>query len=174
MTDILPPLGVGQVDTTGVFAGDLGKTYQVNANTYRVVKATTAISGATQGLQLAVVLSAGVPLWGAVALNAVAANHLGCGAIPSTLTGGVAASGYFLALIMGTDALAQTGTAASAITTGSVLVTGTAGDLVRATTAVALPSDIDQHGSLAVGFSNSLNTGSTILPYQTSYRAAFR
>ncbi len=173
MTDILAPLGVGQVDTTGVFAGDIGKVYGIGGNLYRVVKATAAIATATQGQQLAVILASGLPTWG-VAINLVAANHLTCGAVPSTLTGGVAASGYFLALFQGSDTLAQTGTAASAIASGSILVAGTAGDLVRAVTAVALPSDIAQQGILACGFSNALNTGSTILPYPTNYRAPFR
>ncbi len=171
MSDILAPIGVGQVDTTGVFAGDLGKVYGIGANLYRVVKATAAIVTATQGQQLATVVTAGVPTWG-VAINLVAANYLCCGAIPSTLTGGVAASGYFLALIKGTDVLQQTGTGASAITTGSALTAGTAGDLVRSTTG-ALPADFDQHGVLACGFSLALNTGSTILPYACSYKAPF-
>jgi hypothetical protein len=171
MADIIPPLGVGQVDTTGVFAGDLGKVYSIGGNFYRVVKATAAIATATQGQQLATAISSNLPTWG-VAINAVAANYLCCGAVPSTLTGGVAASGYFLALIRGTDVLAQTGTAASAITTGSALTAGTGGDLVRATTG-ALPADFDQHGVLCCGFSLALNTGTAILPYVSSYSAPF-
>lgn len=175
MTDILPPLGVGQVDTTGVFAGDVGKIYHVGTNTYRVFKAIAAIATATQGQQLSMALTTAspTPTFG-VAVNLIAANPYVCGAIPSTLTGGVAASGYFLGLIEGSDVLAQTATAASAITSGSVLTSGTAGDLVRATTAVALPTDFDARGVLACGFSIALNTGSTILPYTTRYRAPYR
>jgi hypothetical protein len=167
------PIPVGTVATDPPFKNDLGRLYVSGGNLYKLVKAASSIAAASQGLQLATALSSGVPTY-AVSLNTVAVNPLGCGAIPSTLTGAIAASGYFLALVEGSDALAQTGTAASAITTGSILVTGTASDLVRATTAVALPSDFDQHGRLACGVALQLNTGSTILPYQTNYRSVIR
>ncbi len=143
-------------------------------NEYKLLKASVAIAAGSQGKQVESVRAAdGTPSWAAT-LCVTAASALVCGAVPSALTGAIAASGYFLALINGVDVLQQTGTAASAITTSSVLVSGTASDLVRATTAVALPGDVAQQGILACGFSLTLNTGTTILPYATRYRAPLR
>lgn len=175
MSDIIPPLPVGQVDTTGVFAADLGKTYNVGSNWYRVLKATAAISGGTQGMQLALALTAaaGNPTWG-VALNGTRANYYVCGAIPSTLTGGVVASGLFLGLVQGYDSLAQTTTAASSIASGSILVAGTASDLVRATTAIAVVGDIDEKVNGFAGISTITNTATAIVAAGTWYRAPFR
>lgn len=166
------PIPVGQVATDPPFKGDLGRIYPSGGNMYKLVKAASSIAAGSQGLQLSTAFSSGVPTY-ACSLNTVAANFACCGAIPSTLTGAIAASGYFLALIDGVDTLYQTGTAASAITTGSALVTGTASDLVRSTTG-ALPADFDQHGVLCCGFSLQLNTGTALLPYVTRYKAPLR
>ncbi len=167
------PIPVGESATNPPFKADIGKCYYSGNNLYKLVKATVAIAAASQGKQLESALGTSGPTW-LVTLNATAANYAVCGAIPSTHTAAIVASAYFLALVDGVDELAQTGTAASAITTGSILVAGTASDLVRATTAVALPGDIDQHGVLSCGFSLELNTGTAILPYFTRYRAPLR
>lgn len=168
------PIPVGQSATDPPFKSDIGRCYISGGNEYKLVKASVAIAAASQGKQLETArASDGTPTWVTI-LNVTAASPLVCGAIPSTLTGAIAASAYFLALINGVDTLQHTGTAASAITTGSMLVSGTASDLVRATTAVALPGDFDQHGLLACGFSLTLNTGTALLPYATRYRAPLR
>lgn len=173
MDTSIPPMALNESKTDPPFKNDLGKRYWIGNNMYRLVKAGTGgIATASNGLQVETAKSSGVPTWVAT-LNVTAANPLVCGAIPSTLTGAIAASAYFLALVEGTDALYQTGTAASAITTGSALIAGTASDLVRATTG-ALPADFDSHGVLSCGFSLQLNTGTALLAYQTSYRAPLR
>lgn len=173
MDTSIPPIGLGESKIDPPFKADLGKKYWIGSNMYRLVKAGALIAAASQGKQVETPITAGVASF-AVALNTTLANHLVCGAIPSVLTGAIAASAYFLALMDGQDALAQTATAASAITTGSILVSGTASDLVRATTAVVLPSDVAQQGALACGFSLQLNTGTALLPYVVNYRAPFR
>ena len=173
MDNSIPPISPSESKTDPPFKNDIGKKYWIGNNLYRLVKAgSSGIAAASQGLQVETAKSAGVPTWVAT-LNLTAANYMVCGAIPSTLTGAIAGSAYFLALVDGIDSLYQTGTAASAITTGSALVSGTASDLVRSTTGV-LPADLDQHGVLCCGFSLQLNTGTALLAYQTSYRAPLR
>lgn len=169
---------VGQVDTTGVFGGDLGKEYLVDTvygtNTYVVVKAVSGgIAAGSQGKQLAMSFSAGFPL-NVVDLNVVSGNQLVCGAIPSTLTGAIAGSGMFLALVEGTDSLSTTSTAIGSITSAATLVTGTAGDLVRATTGVAF-ADLDERVRGYCGFGMIASTATTTgLAYPVNYRAPFR
>lgn len=172
-----PPIPVGTVDTTGVFAGDLGKEYMVDtaygSNWYVVCKAVSGgIATASQGKQVFMAFSAGYPL-NAVDLNIVTGNQYVCGAIPSTLTGAIAGSGYFLALVEGQDALLTTSTGVGSITSASVLVPGSASDLVRATTAVAF-ADIDERSRAYCGFACTASTGTTALPYPVNYRAPFR
>lgn len=162
------PIPVGEAKTDPPFKADLGRIYFSGGNVYKLVKAASSIAAGSQGLQLASP-AAGTPTY-AVSLNTTATNPLVCGAIPSTLTGAIAASAYFLALIDGVDTLYQTGTAASAITTGSVLVPGTASDLVRATTAAPFLADTVS----VCGFSLQLNTGTALLAYVTRYRAPLR
>ncbi len=167
------PIPIGQSAADPPFKNDLGRKYISGGNLYRLVKAGAAIAAGSNGLQLETALSSGTPTW-ASTLNLTAANPLTVGAVPSGHTGAIAVSAFFLCLIEGTDNLYQTGTAASSITTGSVLTTGTASDLVRSTTAVALPGDFDARGWLSCGMALELNTGTTLLSYATTYRAPIR
>lgn len=172
MDTSLPPIGLDEAKADPPFKGDLGKSYYVGSNLYRLVKAAAAIAASSNGKQLSTTLATGVPT-SIVALNTVRGNHLVIGAVPSQLTAAIAISAYFLALVEGTDDLAQTATAASAITTGSILIPGTAADLVRAATGVAA-ADIDEKVVAYCGFSCELNTGTAILAYQTNYRSPLR
>lgn len=170
-TSVLP-IPVGEAKTDPPFKADLGKVYFSGNNLYRLVKAAAAIAASSNGKQVATTNSSGVPAF-SVDLNTTRGNPLVAGAIPSTLTAAIAASAYFLVLIQGNDDLAQTATAASAITMGSILIPGTASDLVRAATGVAA-ADIDEKVVAYCGFSCELNTGTALLAYQTQYRAPLR
>jgi len=171
MDTALPPMAVGESKTDPPFKNDLGNQYPIAGNWYALVKAAAAIAASSNGKQVATALSSGVPTW-AASLNTTRANQYVCGAIPSAHTAAIAISAYFLVLIDGTDDLAQTGTAASAITSGSILIPGTASDLVRAATGVAA-ADIDEKVIAYCGFSCEANTGTALLAYQTRYRAPF-
>ncbi len=172
MDTSFPPIGLNEAKTDPPFKGDIGKRYFIGNNMYRLCKAGAAIAAGSQGLQVETAFATGVPTFVAT-LNATRANQKVCGAIPSVLTGAIAISAYFLALVEGNDDLAQTGTAASAITSGSILIPGTASDLVRATTSV-LAADIDERVISYCGFACEANTGTTVLAYQVQYRAPIR
>jgi hypothetical protein len=172
MDNSVLPMAVGESKLSPPFAADLGKKYWSGNNLYRLVKAASAIAAASQGLQLATALSAGAPTF-AVALNVTTGNHLIVGAIPSTLTGAIAASAYFLALMEGQDSLATTSTAVGSITSSSILVAGSASDLVRVTTGVTAADIDDRTNMCAKGLIVSTAT-TTALAYQVNYRAPIR
>lgn len=173
---LIPPIPVGQTDTTGVFSGDIGKMYLVDGtygtNTYKLVKAASGgIAAGSQGLQIA--LSGGA-VTNVVSLNTTSGNQLVCGAIPSTLTGAIAGSAYFLALVEGTDSLATTSSAAASLTSGTVLQPGTASDLVLMTTGVA-SADLMLVAKANCGFMCVASSATTTaLAYAVNYKAPFR
>lgn len=173
MDTSLPPIGVGEAKTDPPFKGDLGKQYFSGKSLYRLVKAAAAIAAGSQGKQLATEVSGGVPTF-VVDLNTTRGNFYVAGAIPSTLTGAIAASAYFLALVAGHDDLVMTSTAASAITSGSILIPGTASDLVRAATGVAA-ADIDEKVVAYCGFATEANTGAAAaVTSAAQYRSPIR
>ncbi len=91
----LTPLSVG-VSDSGDFSACLGKPYQVGDETFVMVQASAAIASGSNGKQLQTAISAGVGSF--VVTLSTGASALVCGAVPSTLTGPIAASAYFLAL----------------------------------------------------------------------------
>lgn len=174
----IPPIPVGQVDTAGFLANDLGKEYLVDTaygtNTYTLAKAVSGgIAAASQGKQLFMSFSVGYPL-NVVDLNVTSGSQYVCGAIPSTLTGAIAGSGIFLMLVEGHDALATTATGVGSITSGSALVPGTGSNLVMASTGVAF-ADQDERVKAYCGFLCVASTATTAnLAYPVNYRAPFR
>lgn len=93
------PLTVGQTDS-GDFSSWLGLPVQVGVETFTMVKATSAIASGSNGLMLVTVVSGGAGNFAVVLATGAAgtAEFYNCGAIPSSLTGPVAAGAYFLAL----------------------------------------------------------------------------
>lgn len=165
------PLPIGDSATDPPFKPDIGRVYEKDGRLYRLVKASASIAASSNGKQLATVVSAGAPTW-AVDLNTTSGNQYVCGALPSAHSAAIAASAYFLALVRGVDDLAATATGASSITTGSILVPGTASDLVRVTTGVTA-ADIDDRVRAYCGFALEAWTGTAITNQGVAYRAPF-
>jgi hypothetical protein len=95
----LTPLSVG-VSDSGDFSAWLGRPVQVGNETYVAVQASVAIASGSNGRQLVCANSGGTGNFVVVLATGAAgtAEFYACGAIPSTLTGPIAASAYFLAL----------------------------------------------------------------------------
>lgn len=93
----LTPLTVGTSDS-GDFSSYLGRPTQVEEETYVMVQASVAIASGSQGKQLQTAISSGQGTFVVVLATGGASAYLACGAIPSTLTGPIAAGAYFLAV----------------------------------------------------------------------------
>ncbi len=96
---MLTPLNVGTSDA-GDFSSWLGEPVQITNETYVVVQAAAAIASGSNGMQLVCALSgtAGNFIVSLATGAAGTAEILGCGAIPWTHTGPIAAGASFLAL----------------------------------------------------------------------------
>lgn len=140
------PLSVGVADS-GDFSSYLGKPIQVGDETYVMVQASAAIASGSNGKQVQTAISAGVGSY--VVTLSTGAEALVCGAIPSSLTGPIAASAYFLALRESASHVLQVGGATTGAivayeplktTTGATLVNVFTGSMLTTLTGVSSTS----------------------------------
>lgn len=170
------PLSVGQTDT-GDLSAWLGRPAQIDDSVYVVCQAASAIASGSNGKALVSPVTTGTataaPSY-SVSLSTTTGSKKCCGAIPSTLTGPIAASAYFLALRDGVDALFLTSTGASSIDSGTLLMTGTGGDFIMMTTGVAF-ADLENRAA-SCGWALTVHTGGSGITGSISchFHAPFR
>lgn len=169
MASNLLPIGLNESTTSDVFEADLGREYEAAGNLYKLVKAGASIAAGSNSKVVEATVSSGKAT-GAVTLNVTTGNHYVAGVIPSTLTGAIAASAYFLALVQGNDLVLVTSSGSASITSGTGLISGTSSDLTMLLTGATSNQTVVPY----CGFGLEATTGTSTVAKNVHFRAPFR